>query len=112
MTSNLRFVFAEQGGHLTIRERVPSGQARSWVLGPQGEIVEDFAVVTRLLDSKTGQVVIAAAGLGANGTQAAGEFISRRDYLEDAFRAAPLASETDQATRFPVRRRDRRRRHC
>ena len=61
----------------------------SWVLGPHGEIVEDFAIVTRLLDAKTGQVLIAAAGLGANGTQAAGEFISRPDYLEEAFRAAP-----------------------
>jgi len=89
MTSNLRFVFAEQDGHFRIQEQSPSGRARSWVLGPQGEIVEDFAIVTRLLDSKTGQVVIAAAGLGANGTQAAGEFISRRDYLEEAFRTAP-----------------------
>ncbi len=89
MTSNLRFVFAEQDGHFRIQEQSPSGRARSWVLGPQGEIVEDFAIVTRLLDSKTGQVVIAAAGLGANGTQAAGEFLSRRDYLAEAFRTAP-----------------------
>jgi hypothetical protein len=89
MTSNLRFVFAEQDGHFRIQEQIPSGRARSWVLGPRGQIVEDFAVVTRLLDSKTGQVVIAAAGLGANGTQAAGEFISRQDYLEEAFRTAP-----------------------
>jgi hypothetical protein len=89
MTSNLRFVFAEQDGHFRIQEQIPSGQARSWILGPHGEIVEDFAIVTRLLDAKTGQVLIAAAGLGANGTQAAGEFISRRDYLEDAFRTAP-----------------------
>jgi len=89
MTSNLRFVFAEQDGHFRIQEQIPSGQARSWILGPHGEIVEDFAIVTRLLDAKTGQVLIAAAGLGANGTQAAGEFISRRDYLEDAFRSAP-----------------------
>ena len=89
MTSNLRFVFAEQDGHFRIQEQGPSGQARSWVLGPRGQIVEDFAVVTRLLDSKTGQVIIAAAGLGANGTQAAGEFISRADYLEAAFRTAP-----------------------
>ena len=57
--------------------------------GPEGEIVQDFAIVTRLLDAKTGQVVIAAAGLGANGTQAAGEFISRPDYLEEAFLSAP-----------------------
>ena len=37
MTSNLRFVFTEQGGHFMIEERVPSGQARSWVLGPRGK---------------------------------------------------------------------------
>ncbi|HSZ63041.1 MAG TPA: hypothetical protein VK828_14660 [Terriglobales bacterium] len=89
MTSNLRFAFVEQDGNFKIREQSPSGRVRSWVLGPQGQIVEDFAVVTRLLDSKTGQVIIAAAGLGANGTQAAGEFISRQDYLEEAFRTAP-----------------------
>jgi hypothetical protein len=89
MTSNLRFSFAEQDGSLRIQEQGPSGLVRSRVLGPHGEILQDFAVVTRLLDSKTGQVLIAAAGLGAAGTQAAGEFISRRDYLEEAFRQAP-----------------------
>jgi len=89
MTSNLRFAFVEQDGNFKIQEQGPSGQTRSWVLGPNGEIVEDFAIVTRLLDAKTGQVLIAAAGLGANGTQAAGEFISRRDYLQEAFRSAP-----------------------
>ena len=90
MTSNLRFAFVEQGGSFRIQEQGPSGTDRSWVLGPNGEIVEDFAIVTRLLDAKTGQVLIAAAGIGANGTQAAGEFISRRDYLEEAFRSAPV----------------------
>jgi len=89
MTSNLRFAFVEQDGTFRIQEQGPSGGAKSWVLGPHGEIVEDFAIVTRLLDAKTGQVLIAAAGLGANGTQAAGEFISRQDYLEEAFRSAP-----------------------
>ena len=74
MTSNLRFTFVEQDGSFRIREQGSSG-ARSWVMGPNGEIVEDFAIVTRLLDAKTGQVLIAAAGLGANGTQAAGEFV-------------------------------------
>ncbi len=100
MTSNLRFAFVEENGNLRIQEQGPSGRSMSWIRGglsgrpgcgscPHGEIVEDFAIVTRLLDAKTGQVLIAAAGLGANGTQAAGEFISRRDYLEEAFRTAP-----------------------
>ena len=89
MTSNLRFMFIEQDGQFRIQEQGPSGLSRAWVQGPRGEIVQDFAIVTRLLDAKTGQVVIAAAGLGARGTQAAGEFISRPDYLEEAFRSAP-----------------------
>ncbi|MGA2417529.1 MAG: hypothetical protein ABSF59_24025 [Candidatus Sulfotelmatobacter sp.] len=89
MTSNLRFAFVEQDGNLKIQEQGSAGLVRSRGVGPHGEILEDFAVVTRLLDAKTGQVLIAAAGLGAAGTQAAGEFISRHDYLEEAFRHAP-----------------------
>jgi hypothetical protein len=89
MTSNLRFAFAEQDGNFRIQEQGLRGLVKSRVVGPHGEVLEDFAVVTRLLDSKTGQVLIAVAGIGAAGTQAAGEFISRRDYLENAFRTAP-----------------------
>ena len=90
MTSNLRFAFVEKDGTFSIQEQGPSARAGLRVVhGPQGQTLEDFAIVTRLLDSKTGQVLIAAAGLEAHGTQAAGEFISRRDYLEEAFRSAP-----------------------
>ena len=90
MTSNLRFAFVEKDGTFSIQEQGPSARAGLRVVhGPQGQALEDFAIVTRLLDSKTGQVLIAAAGLEAHGTQAAGEFISRRDYLEEAFRSAP-----------------------
>ena len=89
MTSNLRFSFVDQDGKLRIQEQGPSGLVRTRLLGSKGEILEDFAIVTRLLDSKTGQVLIAAAGLGAAGTQAAGELISRQDYLDAAFQHAP-----------------------
>jgi hypothetical protein len=89
MTSNLRFVFAERDGNFTIEEQGRPATVRSWQMNSAGEIVKDYAIVTRLLDSKTGQVLIAAAGIGANGTQAAGEFIAGRDYLERAFKDAP-----------------------
>ena len=89
MTSNLHFVFAEQNGKFSIQEQGSPEKARFWVVGPRGEFVEDFAIVTRLLDSKTGQVLIAVAGLAANGTQAAGEFISRSDFLDQALHTAP-----------------------
>ena len=89
MTSNLRFVFAEEEGRLWIADRTSPGNAWSWRLGPHGEVVEDYGVVTRLLDSKTGQVLIAVAGIGQDGTQAAGEFISGPDYLRECLRTAP-----------------------
>jgi hypothetical protein len=89
MTSNLRFVFVEQDGSFSIGEQGSQGKPRSWQINSAGEVVKDYAIVSRLLDSKTGQVLIAAAGIGANGTQAAGEFISNRDDLERAFKDAP-----------------------
>ena len=89
MTSNLRFVFAEDNTHLWIEERGPARRVWSVRLGPQGGVTEDFGVITRLLDSKTGQVLIAAAGIAANGTQAAGEFISTPGFLAQGLRTAP-----------------------
>jgi len=89
MTSDLRFVFAEDNERMWIEEKGPSRRVWTLRLGPQNGVAEDFGVVTRLLDSKTGQVLIAAAGLAANGTQAAGEFISTQDFLADGLATAP-----------------------
>ena len=92
MTSNLPFRFAEDNDRMWIEERGPAHRVWSIRLvgpGPQSAVAEDFGVVTRLLDSKTGQVLIAAAGLAANGTQAAGEFISTQDFLAEGLRTAP-----------------------
>jgi hypothetical protein len=57
-----------------IRER--RGQHRVWSTsaGPDSAITEDYAIIFRLLDSKTGGPVIAIAGLTTCGTQAAAEF--------------------------------------
>ncbi|MGD0457036.1 MAG: hypothetical protein ABSC21_04750 [Terriglobia bacterium] len=89
MTSDLHFVFAEDNERMWIEERGPSRRVWSMRLGPQGGVAEDYGVVTRLLDSKTGQVLIAAAGIAANGTQAAGEFVCRQDFLTEGLRTAP-----------------------
>jgi hypothetical protein len=89
MTSNLHFVFVEEDGHLQIQEQGRPG--RVWLVrpGPHGEVAEDYGLVTRLLDSETGQVVVAAAGISGDGTRAAGEFISTPDCLRECLRAAP-----------------------
>jgi hypothetical protein len=51
-------------------------------------VTEDFGVVTRLLNSKTGQFVVSTAGILSDGTQAAAEFVSSSGYLEEALRTA------------------------
>jgi len=89
MTSNLRFVFAEEEGRAWIEDRSSPGKVWSYGLGPHGEVAEDYGVVTRLLDSKTGQVLIAAAGIGEHGTQAAADLISGPEYLREGLRSAP-----------------------
>ena len=46
-------------------------------------------MATRLLDSKTGQLVITVAGITAPGTDAAAQLISDPAYLAPALKSAP-----------------------
>ena len=72
-----------------IQEQAPSTRLWTSQFDSHGEYTIDYGVVTRLLDSKTGQFLISAAGLGSPGTQAAGELISNPQLLEEAMRTAP-----------------------
>ena len=90
MTSNFHFVFAEKQGVSQIVEQGPGGRVWASRRDGRGVIVdEDYAVVTRELDSKTGQLLIAVAGIGDYGTRAAGELISSEDLLAEAMKTAP-----------------------
>ncbi|WP_263352988.1 hypothetical protein [Acidicapsa acidisoli] len=89
MTSNLHFGFIAEGGESFIREQGPSGRQWRSKSGANGASTEDFGIVTRLLNSKTGQFVVAVAGVKSYGTQAAGELVTSEEYLEKALRAAP-----------------------
>lgn len=89
MTSSLHFRFAEQGGESIIQEEGSSGRRWYSKTDSNGRAAEDFAVVTRLLNSKTGQFVVVVAGIKSYGTQAAGEFVSSPESLEKALRMAP-----------------------
>lgn len=53
------------------------------------ELTQDYAIVSRYSDPTTGQPVVIAAGLGENGTIAAGEFLTDARELADATRQAP-----------------------
>ena len=85
MTSNLHFVPIYTVG---IQEQTSPGRLWNADIGPKGYIT-DYAIVTRLIDSKTGQFFVALAGLGTAGTQTAGEFVSTPKYLEEGLRSAP-----------------------
>lgn len=90
MTSSLRFVFAEQDGLLWIEDRNTPGTRWLNKLDQNGVVIEDYGVATRLLDSKTGQLVITVAGVTAPGTDAAAQLISDAGYLATALKSAPV----------------------
>lgn len=89
LLSSLRFAFLWNQGKYTIREQGPAGRTWTTRLGPHGETLEDFAIVGRLIDSKTGQFTVTVAGIGPRGTEAAGEFVSSPRYLAEGLAGAP-----------------------
>jgi hypothetical protein len=72
--------FVDRG--LRIRER--GGQGRVWTtpLWSDHTIAEDYAIVARLLDSKTGAPVVILAGITMCGNRAAGEFVTDQVQLK------------------------------
>ncbi len=90
MTSTLHFAFVNEGDQSLIREAGLSG--RQWYSKndrTNERSLEDYALVTRLLNSRTGQFVVIVAGIQSYGTQAAGEFVSSPEYLQAALQKAP-----------------------
>ncbi len=56
---------------------------------PFDELNADYAIVSRLLDPSTERMVVVAAGIGALGTFAAGEFVSDPVHMEKLAESAP-----------------------
>ena len=52
-------------------------------------VKEDYAIISRVMDPTTGRVVVTASGLAKFGTEAAGEFLTSRSYMEEIVKAAP-----------------------
>jgi hypothetical protein len=84
VTSDLRFVFESGGGEVYVRDRMD--EARRW---RNTSSLTDYAVISRVRDSRTGEVIVAAAGLSHLGTQVAGEFLTNENYLAEAVGTAP-----------------------
>jgi hypothetical protein len=89
MLSSLHFAFVIDKGQYTIREQVPEGRAWVSAYSNAHKLEEDYGIVARLLNSKTGQFTVAAAGLRDSGTEAAGELASNPEALTAALHNAP-----------------------
>ncbi len=85
-TNELRFVFDK---HPTIRDRSDNRIYTLPNLAPDGRTPEDYAIVSRVFDSKTGELLIAAGGITQYGTRAAGEFLTSPNLMSVLAARAP-----------------------
>ena len=73
LTGDLPFVFAEG---LKIREQGDTKRVWTPVFTSESRVAVDYAVVTRMPHSKTGEALFAIAGITQSGTRAAADFIT------------------------------------
>ena len=84
----LRFTFSKDSAHETdmVLDR-QHPENREWTLTgawPNWDVPNDYAIVSRILDTTTDRPVIIAAGITQYGTMAAGEFLSNPEYFSEA----------------------------
>jgi hypothetical protein len=93
LARQMRFSFANEGPVNFIHDR-QNPSARKWrnesgLDIPLTSLSEDYALISRVVDPTTGQLVVTSAGIMAYGTRAAGEFLTDPAYMEQAVKFAP-----------------------
>lgn len=87
----LRFTVEDVSDKVTIRDRNnPSRQ--DWSVDyatPYLNVTRDYAIVLRMLDPKTEQMVVVAAGITVFGTSAAGDLLTNRNEMKKVAAIAP-----------------------
>jgi hypothetical protein len=93
LTDPLRFHFvARTPDVLTIEDRNKSGLT-AWEIDtrtPYAQLTKDYGIVARFHDPTTEQNIVVAAGIGENGTLAAGKLLTNEQFLESATKDAGL----------------------
>lgn len=89
LSPNLHFNFVEDREDFAIREVLPGNRVWRAHWDERGQLTEDYALIGRILDSKTGQFTIIVAGIAGAGTRAAGNLVSNPSALELALRGLP-----------------------
>ena len=97
LADQLRFTFARNPGNKegSIRDS-QNPDKPLWhhnPYQPYSQIFQDWAIVSRFVDSHTEQMVVVVAGMGKDGTSAAGEFVTDPRYLQMLADRAPKGWE-------------------
>jgi hypothetical protein len=92
LVGKLRFTVEHRpGGRLLIRDN-EQPLRDDWAVDysmPYDAVTRDYALIARVLDPKTEQMVVTAAGLAASGTVAAGEFLTSPEEFRKIQGVAP-----------------------
>ncbi|HEY1800852.1 MAG TPA: hypothetical protein VGG46_07950 [Terriglobales bacterium] len=93
LISNLRFTVGQDSQRrvMLIRDR-DNPAKHDWAINysePYLDITKDYALILRVRDPKTDQVVVVAAGLSVFGTSAAGKFLTDPDDMKKLAAIAP-----------------------
>jgi hypothetical protein len=93
LVRQMRFSFATEGPIAFIQDRWNPAM-RKWRNETNPDVAltslsEDYALISRVVDPTTGQLVVTVAGIMAYGTRAAGEFLTDPEYMEQAVKLAP-----------------------
>jgi len=92
-TSSLRYHFVAGPDRVFWIEDRDNPSRRNWQVDfkqKYSQLTQDYAIVSRFSDSTIGQPVVIAAGLGENGTIAAGEFLTDANEMKNATKNAPM----------------------
>jgi hypothetical protein len=87
LANSMRFVFDRSDGTSVIRDKTT---AKVWKFQPGTPSTPsiDYVVLSRIFESKTGRMVVLAAGLSHYGTEAAGKILTDSSSLQKALRNA------------------------
>jgi hypothetical protein len=92
LTQGMRFTFEIHPNTSVLRIKDKQNPSADWAVDmamPSNNLTADYALVSRVYDSTTQRMVVVAAGIGAYGTLAAGEFLTDPQYMELLARQAP-----------------------
>lgn len=88
LTGDLPYTF-QHAERMTIRDQSHRGQSWSPTFGSDAKVSIDYAIVTRMPHSKTGQPLIAIAGITQAGTHAAADLITDAEQLKKLAASLP-----------------------